>query len=148
LSLCYTLSMDSETFLRERFGVPDDLEEKALRFNSGKPPLHYILYYPRFIEAISRVQEQGAHKYGYGNWRRGGKPSQEYWDSGLRHLMDAFWGDHYDEDLGTRTLAMAIWNFIQILELNDDLPAMNPDFDQDAFIKRWENHPKNELPMP
>ncbi len=59
---------------------PDATHPAALRFNEGKPELHYILYYARFLEALAAVQMQGAHKYGYGNWDFGGKPDQEYLD--------------------------------------------------------------------
>lgn len=122
--------------------------DKALRFNSGKPELHYILYYPKFVEALALVHMQGAEKYGYGNWRLGGKPSQEYWDSAMRHIFDAFQGKVYDEDTGCLTLAHAIWNLIQIIEQNMENPLFDGDFDQESFIERWKDFPKNSVPLP
>ena len=122
-----------------------DEERVALRFNSGKPELHYILFYPRFLEALASVQEQGAFKYGYANWSLGGKPDQEYLDAALRHLIAHFSGEVYDEDIGTLHLAQCIWNLMNLLEQNlKELPLFDPDFDQEAFIKRWEDAPKQE----
>jgi hypothetical protein len=117
----------------------------ALRDNGGKPEMHYILFYPKFLKALAAVQSQGEVKYGYGNWMAGGKPNSEYYDAGLRHLLDHFDGEDYDKD-GFRHIAAAIWNFMQIVELNSpDIPAIDPDFDQEAFVERWANSPKTPL---
>jgi hypothetical protein len=117
---------------------------EALRFNKDKPELHYLLYYPRFMEALARVQMQGAIKYGYGNWLYGGKSDLEYWDSGLRHLASAFNKETFDKDSGCHTLAQAVWNFMQIIEQNYRGPVFDPDFDQQAYVDRWADHPKQE----
>lgn len=120
----------------------------ALRFNEGKPEVHYILFYRKFVEALAKVQEQGALKYGYANWMSGGKPDTEYLDSGMRHLLAFFEGEMYDDDLGTLHLAQACWNFINLLEQNyGDMPVLNPEFDQSAFISRWRNMPKQGAPL-
>lgn len=116
---------------------------QALRFNTGKPQAHYILFYKKFIEALAAVQEQGAIKYGYANWAIGGKEDVEYLDAGMRHLLAFFEGEMYDEDLGTQHLAQACWNFMNLIEQNyDDWPAISPDFDQEAFVERWKDFPK------
>lgn len=128
---------------------------ESLRFNEGKPEVHYILFYRKFLEALSFVQSQGAIKYGYGNWTGGGKPDSEYFDAGMRHLLihfaackkivDPATGDptsYYDEDLGVLHIAQAIWNFMQLVELNLDIPLFNPEFDQEDFINRWSDFPK------
>jgi hypothetical protein len=116
---------------------------EALRFNEGKPEVHYILFYEKFAEALAKIQEQGALKYGYANWMAGGKPDTEYLNSGLRHLFAFFNGEMYDEDLGTLHLAQACWNFINLLELNyAEFPVLDPDFNQEEFVRRWEDRPK------
>lgn len=121
-------------------------DKKALRFNEGKPQLHYILFYRKFLESFSKVLEQGAHKYGYGNFTLGGKPDQEYLDSAMRHLVSHFSGELYDEDMGTLHLAHCIWNLITLLEYNmSDTPSINPKFDQQEFLDRWADMPKNEV---
>lgn len=120
-----------------------DEEPKALRFNKGKPELHYILFYPRFLHALASVQEQGAHKYGYANWAFGGKPDQEYLDAALRHLIAHFNGELYDDDIGTLHLAQCVWNLMNLLEQNMiNVPLFDPDFDQQAFIDKWADAPK------
>ena len=131
--------------------------DKALRFNSGKPEVHYILFYKKFLEAFASVQSQGALKYGYGNWMYGGKPDSEYFDAGMRHLITHFLAtkgladpdtgelcSYYDKDMGVLHIAQAIWNFMQLIELNLDMPVMNPEFDQNEFVERWKSQPKNE----
>ena len=128
---------------------------ESLRFNEGKPEVHYILFYKKFLESFALVQTQGAIKYGYGNWMGGGKPDNEYFDAGMRHLIihfnackgiiDPETGEptsYYDEDLGVLHIAQAIWNFMQLIELNLDIPLSDPDFDQEDFVKRWIDHPK------
>ena len=119
-------------------------EPKALRFNEGKPQLHYILYYPRFLEALAWVQERGEDKYGYGNWMFGGKPDREYYDSNLRHLGDHFNGDIYDNDSGASVLIQAIWNLMNLFEQNTDFPVSDPDFDLEAYQEKWKDYPKQE----
>jgi hypothetical protein len=116
---------------------------EALRFNSGKPQAHYILFYKHFIEALAKVQEHGAIKYGYANWAAGGKPDTEYLDAGMRHLLAFFEGEMYDKDLGVLHLAQMCWNFMNLLEQNyNDWPVLNPDFDFEGFVERWKDAPK------
>ena len=85
----------------------------------------------------------------------GGKPNSEYYDAGLRHLLTHFAADkglidpktgeptsYYDKDLGVLHIAQAIWNFMQLIELNLDVPLVDPDFDQEDFVARWKDYPK------
>ena len=117
--------------------------ETSLRFNEGKSEVHYMLFYKKFAEALAKIQSQGAIKYGYANWMSGGKPDTEYLNSGMRHLLDFFSGNMYDEDLGTLHLAQACWNFINLLELNySEWDILDPNFDQEAFEEKWKNAPK------
>ena len=62
-------------------------EEKALRFNEGKPKLSELLYFANALEDLAAVCSQGAIKYDSGNWLKGGKPLNEYLDSAMRHLV-------------------------------------------------------------
>ena len=117
-------------------------EFKALRFNEDKPQLHYIMHYRRFLEALAWVQERGAEKYGYGNWMYGGKPDREYYDSGMRHLLDHFDGEIYDKDTGSAVLVQTIWNLMNLFEQNTDFSISDPDFDLEAYRKKWKDHPK------
>ncbi len=134
-------------------GEPE--KRKALRFNEGKSEIHYILFYKRVLEAFAKVQSQGAVKYGYGNWMQGGKPDAEYWDAGMRHMIQHFAAtkglidpktgeptSFYDKDIGVLVIAQAIWNFFQLIELNLDMDIFDPEFDQDGFVERWKDYPK------
>jgi hypothetical protein len=94
------------------------MTKKALRLNTNKPKLSYILLFPHVLQALARIMEFGGIKYEDGNWKLGGKPDQEYQDSGMRHLTKWINGEKFDEDSGCSHLGHAIWNFMALLELN------------------------------
>lgn len=114
------------------------MTEQALRYNTGKPEYSYLLDLPHALEALIRVYEQGAIKYARGNWKKGGKPDGEYLDSALRHMFSHANEGHYDTDIGTVHIANAVWNLLALIELNmKDVPALDPEFDQDAFLEKY-----------
>lgn len=105
----------------------------ALRFNEGKPKLGYFMRsFRRALEAIARVKEFGANKYDEGNWKKGGKPDEEYLDSMCRHLDYFLGGEVYDQDSGCHHLGHAIWNLCAWLEMNTTGPLI----DKDVFYDR------------
>jgi hypothetical protein len=113
------------------------MSEVALRDNAGKPELSYILDLRHALEALAAVFSQGAIKYERGNWKKGGKPDEEYLDSALRHIFKARTED-YDEETGCLHAAHAVWNLMALIELNyTRLRALDPDFDQAAFLARY-----------
>ena len=89
-----------------------------MRFNEGKPPLDYILDFPRAQEALARVMEYGASKYEKDNWKRGGKPDQEYLGACMRHIMRHKAEGDFDSESGCLHLAHAVWNLMALIELN------------------------------
>lgn len=93
-------------------------EMSAKRFNEGKPKLSYFRQFPTVIESIARIMEQGAEKYGDGNWKKGGKPDSEYLDSMDRHLAKFLAGEMIDSESGQHHLGHAIWNLCALFELN------------------------------
>jgi len=120
---------------------------KALRFNEGKAQVHYLLLYKYFAEAFAKVQEHGAIKYGYGNWRSGGKPDREYLDSALRHILAHMDGELYDQDCGTLHMAHACWNLINLMQQNmNGVPLVSPEFNLEEFTERWKDLPKRDNP--
>lgn len=90
----------------------------ALRYNKDKPRLAYILQFPSVTKIIARIMEFGAAKYDEGNWKKGGKPDDEYLNSMLRHLTAWQEGELYDKDSGCSHLGHAIWNLMALQELN------------------------------
>ncbi len=109
-------------------------QKVAERFNTGKPMLSYFRRsFSRAIEAVARVKEFGANKYGDDNWRHGGKPDSEYLDSMDRHLDAFLSGEIYDQDSGCHHLGHAIWNLCALMELNhNNLAVIN----QQVFQER------------
>jgi len=94
--------------------------EVALRYNSGKPSFHYMLFFPRAIELLARIFEGGEHKYDYGNWRKGGNSDKSYLNPAMRHLLKRFGQDEvFDDEFKTNHIGHAIWNLMVMFELND-----------------------------
>lgn len=109
---------------------------EALRFNSGKPKLGYFLRsFPKALEAVARVKEFGANKYGDDNWRLGNKPDEEYIDSLSRHIIAFLQNETYDKDSGCHHIGHAIWNLSALLELNYQ---NTPVIDEKLFWERME----------
>lgn len=102
------------------FPIIDPTVAKAVakRFNEGKPKLGYVLYWPHFLEAFARVCENGEIKYGQFNWKKGGKPDEEYLHSAVRHIVAVLDGEDFDEEYGTHHLAHAAWNIMTWMDLN------------------------------
>lgn len=98
-------------------------KETALRYNEGKVQYSYVLELPKSMSELCRVFEAGAKKYSPGNWKKGGKPKEEYFDSHMRHVM-AYWnGERNDPECGTHHLAHAVWNllvYLEVYELEDN----------------------------
>lgn len=90
----------------------------AARMNNGKPELGYILEFPTALEGFARVKMLGAAKYERGNWKKGGKPDEEYLSACLRHLAAFVSGEKFAEDSGCHHLSHAAWNLFALLELN------------------------------
>lgn len=129
-----------EDELAMRAGEPPMTEARAMamRYNEGKPQMSYLFHYPHAMEALVKVLEQGAIKYEAMNWKKGNKPDGEYLDAAGRHIFKHVNEGVHDEDIGVIHLAQAVWNLMTLIELNmQDVPTLNPDFDQDEFIKRY-----------
>lgn len=92
--------------------------DKALRDNANKPELSYVLDFEHGLIALSRVCESGARKYARNNWKKGGKPDQEYIDAAMRHLLRLQGGEELDRDAGTFHAAHVAWNMLALLRNN------------------------------
>jgi hypothetical protein len=92
---------------------------KAFRYNKRKPKLGYILYLKKAVTLICRIFEGGEHKYNKLNWRLGGRDTDEYIDSAMRHLIAFRNGEDLDPEFGTHHVGHAVWNLMVWLEFTD-----------------------------
>jgi hypothetical protein len=98
-------------------GIVEELTHpQAKRYNANKPPLSYLLYWPKAIEAIANVCREGEKKYERFNYKKGA-PVSQYMDSGLRHQTAFINGEDLDQETQCYHLAMDIWNKLQALEV-------------------------------
>ena len=74
-------------------------DEKAMRFNTGKVKLSYILDADVAMKGMCDVFEFGAKKYDRGNWKYG-LDEKEIMDSLLRHLVAYNNGEVLDPESG------------------------------------------------
>ncbi|MEE9125378.1 MAG: dATP/dGTP diphosphohydrolase domain-containing protein [candidate division NC10 bacterium] len=118
------------------------MADEALRFNEGKVELARLFEFGAALDNLVAVMTQGAIKYEDGNWLKGGKRDYEYVNSALRHLNSFLQDETYDPETGCHHLAHVTWNMLAAMRLNyGDDPAIDPDFDQTAFVRRWSVDP-------
>ncbi|CAL9959710.1 dATP / dGTP pyrophosphohydrolase [Vibrio phage D148] len=82
---------------------------QALRYNSGKPELSFLLSAPHAMTGLAEVFAEGAKKYPRNNWKKG-FPKDQLVDSLLRHLMSYQNGEEVDEETGCCHLDHVLWN--------------------------------------
>lgn len=87
----------------------------AMRFNSGKVELSYLMSMPNACEGVSRAFAMGAKKYKRDNWKKGLDRNQLV-DSALRHLMKAQNGEIFDKESGIDHLYHFAWNAMVLAE--------------------------------
>ena len=74
-------------------------EEQAMRFNTGKPQLSYVISARYAIEGAAAVMEAGAHKYARDNWKKG-MDAEAIIDCMVRHLSKFLDGEELDDETG------------------------------------------------
>lgn len=84
----------------------------ALRFDTGKAPIHYIP--PSVLESLAYVYGFGDTKYLPRNWEEGMNYSRMY-SSAMRHLLSWFEGHDLDAESGLPTLSHALWNIAGLI---------------------------------
>lgn len=105
----FSLSDPEEDAIREK------VKEAALRFNTGKPPLRYLLVFGAAVREVAKVCAFGESKYAMYNFCKGA-PRSESVDSLLRHL-EAYWnGEDYDTESGCHHLAHVSWNALRLCQ--------------------------------
>lgn len=76
-----------------------DKDQQALRYNTGKPELSYILDAMPALKDMVAVMEFGAKKYDRNNWCKG-FPKEKLLDSLLRHVDKFYSGEDIDPESG------------------------------------------------
>lgn len=90
-------------------------ENTAMRFNTGKPELSYILSAPNAIKNLAEVFQFGAEKYARDNWKNG-LDREKIVDSLMRHLVKAENGEVLDDESGLPHLSHVLWNALVLAE--------------------------------
>lgn len=91
------------------------MDERAKRFNEGKPQLSLVFEFRRALEGSSYGFAEGVAKYGRGNWRKG-MPITEILDSLGRHLTAYMGGEEIDPDSGLPHLDKLLCNALMASE--------------------------------
>ncbi len=89
----------------------------ALRYNKGKPEMHYLDPWYDALAEVCLVCMQGAEKYERGNYLLGQSYS-ELLSASKRHEMkfgSPIYPD-FDSESGRHHIAHAIWNLVQLLQ--------------------------------
>lgn len=81
--------------------MSDDKPERALRFNQGKPELHYADMFPAALEGVSSTLSYGTQRkekpYPRFNWTKGA-PYTELYNCARRHMQKWLNGEELDPD--------------------------------------------------
>lgn len=92
-----------------------EADDTAMRFNSGKSELSYLLSAPVAMKGLTEAFEFGAKKYARDNWKKGLERNTIV-DSLLRHLTAAQNGETHDPETGIDHLHHVHWNAMALAE--------------------------------
>jgi len=111
----------------------DDQQERALRYNSGKP-MWSLVDFDALIPMVE-VLMYGAQKYAPDNWKKG-LPINEILDSMQRHMNAFRAGENEDEESKKKHVGHILCNamFLSYMHL------YKPDFDDRIKDKNKEEH--------
>lgn len=96
-----------------------DPHELGSKLDAGKRKLytHLITYFPRALEEVCLVSEEGARKYTRNGWKYVDNGEERYADATLRHIFAEAKGELKDQELDLYHAAQEAWNALAKLEL-------------------------------
>lgn len=103
---------------------PGQSNDLALRFNTGKPELHYCLTFPEALRGIARVTTYGSKKYALYNYTKGAPASQSI-GCALRHLLAWMGGEDIDPESGQHHLDHFVWNAARLCDEMQRRPELD-----------------------
>ena len=92
------------------------MTETAARYNTGKPPLSYLLSFPNALRGFAQVCKYGEGKYARFNYLKGA-PYSQYMDCLLRHLLEFYNGEEHDPESGCLHVDHVTWNALMLAEI-------------------------------
>lgn len=102
---------------RDKILTVSPKEEKALKYDDGKPPMD-LLPYPALAE-VALVLGYGEKKYGRWNYMKGMEWSRLI-AAALRHINQFNWGEDYDRESFKSHIAHAVCCLLMLLEYQLD----------------------------
>ena len=128
--------MENETQLEDSHTAETFGDTKqALRYDDGKPEMHYILTFPNAMREFAKVCTYGGKKYDVGNYLKGA-PHSQYVKCGLRHLF-AWWnGEERDPESKCLHLAHFVWNALCLCEMALSRKDLDDRFNQETVKER------------
>lgn len=78
-----------------------------------------IDYFPRALEAVARICEDGEKEYGYGTWSSVPDALRRYREAAMRHRLAIGRGEIFDSKSGTPHSWHIAWNALAIVELEE-----------------------------
>lgn len=118
------------------------MTEKAMRHNDDKP--RWSLLVMKTFEPLVRVFMYGATKYAPNNWKKGGKPQEEYLDCAQRHLAALIDGEKLDPESKQYHAAhvqgnMMMWIYFEQKAESDSVRVTAPSANWEQIQNRLEH---------
>lgn len=111
-------------------------QHQAMRFNTGKPKMSFLLDFPNAMKSFVRVLEFGAKKYARNNWKKG-RDLSDTRDSQLRHAFAFHNGQDIDDESECEHLAHEMVNIAFMIEFKKTYGDIHDDRDKAfaAFVQ-------------